>query len=102
MLVSGGAFGIGRAIVLRAARVGASIILADLPAERRGAEATLADGRRLGAGPSVFIGCDVGEGSQVAALVTEGVRACGGRPCCRGPRVGGESAAPHTREPRMC
>lgn len=79
VLVTGGAFGIGRAIVLRAARLGAAVIVADLPIERRGGEATAAEARRVGAPTAVFVGCDVSDGAQVQRTVAQGVEACGQR-----------------------
>ena len=79
VLVTGGAFGIGRAIVLRAARLGAAVIVVDLPIERRGGEATAAESRRVGAPTAVYVGCDVSDGAQVQRMVAEGVEACGGR-----------------------
>ena len=79
ILVTGGAFGIGRAIVLRAARLGAALIVADLPGEARGAEATVAEARRAGARTAVFVGADVSDGAHVEAMITRGVAACGGR-----------------------
>ena len=79
VLVTGGAFGIGRAIVLRAARLGAAVIVADLPIERWGGEATAAEARRVGAPTAVFVGCDVSDGAQVQRTVAQGVEACGQR-----------------------
>ena len=79
VLVTGGAYGIGRAIVMRAATLGAaSVVVLDLPGERRGAERTAADARHLGSA-AVFIGCDVSSGRQVKAAVEQALAACGGR-----------------------
>lgn len=71
VLVTGGAYGIGRAIVLCAARAGASLVVVDLPAEQRGAEATCTDARKLGARSANFIGCDVADGAHVRAAFNQ-------------------------------
>jgi NAD(P)-dependent dehydrogenase (short-subunit alcohol dehydrogenase family) len=69
-LVTGGATGIGRAIALRFAREGASVVVADVSVA--GGEATARDtGGR-------FVPCDVASPDQVKAAVTEAVAAFGG------------------------
>ena len=62
-IVTGAAGGIGAAIAARLAAEGASVVIADLDAERASATAAKIGGRTLG------FGCDVGSEQQVAACV---------------------------------
>jgi glucose 1-dehydrogenase len=69
-LVTGGATGIGRAIVLRFAAEGASVVVADINVGGGAATATEAGGR--------FVACDVSLSEQVRNAVVETVAAFGG------------------------
>ncbi len=69
VIVTGGAQGIGEACVRRFAREGAQVVIADLAREAGEAVA-----RETGAR---FIGCDVGDKTQVDALVAQTVAAHG-------------------------
>ena len=61
--------GIGRAIALQAAAAGATVVIADLPAEHAGGERTAADAKAAGAPDALFVGCDVSKGKQVKSLM---------------------------------
>lgn len=65
-IVTGGAWGIGRAISLAIAAAGASVAVADVNVER--GETTAAQARELG-GEAAFIACDVSDAHQASALV---------------------------------
>ena len=78
VLVTGGAFGIGRAICLGAARQHAAfVVVADLPQEKRGGEQTAAECIEAGARDAFFVGCDVSNGKAVAAAIESAVTRCG-------------------------
>jgi|EP01047_Picozoa_sp_COSAG01_P097092 NAD(P)-dependent dehydrogenase (short-subunit alcohol dehydrogenase family) len=84
VVVTGGAFGIGRAITLGCAAAGArAVVVADLPAEHAYGERTAADaqaqahtGDREGC-DAMFVGCDVSRGSDVAELMRRTAAAYG-------------------------
>ena len=69
VVVTGSAFGIGRAIALRAAAQGAMVVIADVPAEEEAGKRTAAECNAAGSPGSMYVACDVSEGPQVAALM---------------------------------
>jgi all-trans-retinol dehydrogenase (NAD+) len=75
VLVTGGARGIGRLLVLGCARVGAAVTVWDLDAE--GAERTALEAREAGASAAHAFACDVSDREQVYARADE-VRAAAG------------------------
>ena len=82
VLVTGGAFGIGRSICLKAAsQHAAAVVVVDLEAERAGGEKTAQDCEYMGAVKSVFLGCDVSDGAAVDAVVREAVQQFGRLDC---------------------
>ncbi len=72
VLVTGGASGIGRGLVLRCAALGAAVSILDL--DEGGAERAAAEAAALGAAQAAGYACDVSDRGQVAA-VAERVRA---------------------------
>jgi len=65
-IVTGGAAGIGRAIVLRLAREGATVTIADVKSDA--STATAREAREVG-GSARFIPCDVSQSADVRAMV---------------------------------
>src|SRR3712207_2595236 len=72
-IVTGGAQGIGRAIVEGLAAEGASVVIADLQGADGPAKALRGQGRR-----ALEVACDVSDEGQVAAMAQAAVRAFGG------------------------
>ena len=78
VLVTGGAFGIGRSICLKAAsQRAAGIIVVDLEQERTAGEKTAQDCVYLGVAKAVFGGCDVSDGGAVKRVVQDAVKQFG-------------------------
>jgi len=75
VLITGGASGIGRRLVLRCAEMGAAVTILDL--DEAGATAAAAEAAALGPGPVRGFACDVGDPAQVAARAAEVVAAQG-------------------------
>ncbi|MDX1576279.1 MAG: SDR family NAD(P)-dependent oxidoreductase, partial [Kiloniellales bacterium] len=77
-IVTGAAMGIGRACAERFAAEGAKVVLSDLDTAKgeEAAEALQAKG-----GDALFVACDVGDKSQVDALVESAVAAFGRLDC---------------------
>jgi len=75
VLVTGGASGLGRGLVLRCAALGATVSVLDV--DGAGAESAAAAAAAQGAGPAAGYACDVGDRGQVAA-VAERVRQAAG------------------------
>jgi NAD(P)-dependent dehydrogenase (short-subunit alcohol dehydrogenase family) len=73
-IVTGGAYGIGRAIAARLAGEGASVLVADVKAEQ--GQATAAEIAAAG-GAVTFVPCDVTDSAQVRAVVDGAVQATG-------------------------
>src|SRR5437870_4368458 len=74
-IVTGGAWGIGRAMSLAFAGAGARVVVADVKEER--GERTAAAVREAG-GEAIFARCDVSSEDKVAALVARTVETFGG------------------------
>ena len=74
-IVTGGAWGIGRAISLAFAGAGARVVVADVKEER--GEATAATVRETG-GEAIFVHCDVASEDGVAAMVARTIETFGG------------------------
>jgi len=75
VLITGGASGIGRRLVLRCAEMGAAVSILDL--DKAGAKAGAAEAAARGAGPVRAFTCDVGDRERVSAcaahvLATQG------------------------------
>lgn len=77
-VVTGAARGIGRAIAELFAAEGASVVIADIAVVD--GEATAAAIRQSG-GTAVFVACDVGDKTQIDALIAEAVRLYGRLDC---------------------
>ena len=77
-VVTGAASGIGRACAERFAAEGAKIVLSDVDAAK-GEEA--AEAIQAQAGDAIFVACDVGDKSQVDALIESAVAAFGRLDC---------------------
>ena len=75
VLITGGASGIGRRLVLRCAGMGATVSIMDV--DEAGAQATAAEASAGGARPVLACACDVGDRDQVAARAAEIVAAQG-------------------------
>lgn len=75
VIVTGGAWGIGRAISLAFAGAGARVVVADVKEER--GEATIALACEAG-GEAIFVRCDVSSEDEVAAMVARTVETYGG------------------------
>ena len=65
VLITGGASGIGRRLVLRCAGMGAAVTIWDL--DEAGAKAAAAEAAARGPGPVRAFACDVGDREEVAA-----------------------------------
>ena len=77
-VVTGAAFGIGRAIALACARAGAdAVVVADLGSEARGGKRTASDVCCAGEAAATFVSCDVSDGKAVAALMERAAREFG-------------------------
>jgi len=77
-IVTGAAVGIGRACAERFAREGAKVVLSDIDAAK-GEEA--AEAIQSHGGDAIFVACDVGDKSQVDALIESAVAAFGRLDC---------------------
>jgi all-trans-retinol dehydrogenase (NAD+) len=75
VLITGGASGIGRRLVLRCAGMGAAVTIWDL--DEAGAKAAAAEAAAGGAGAVRAFACDVGDRDQVAARAAEVLAAQG-------------------------
>jgi all-trans-retinol dehydrogenase (NAD+) len=75
VLITGGASGLGRRLVLRCAEMGAAVTILDL--DEAGAMAAAAEAAARGAGPARAFACDVGDRVQVAACATDVLAAQG-------------------------
>jgi NAD(P)-dependent dehydrogenase (short-subunit alcohol dehydrogenase family) len=78
VLVTGGAYGIGRAAAIGFIKRGAKVVIADIDAKR--GEETLAIVRNLG-GDAVFVKTDVASETDVQALVEETIETYGKLDC---------------------
>ena len=78
VVITGSAFGIGRAIAQQAAAAGAKVVIADLPAEHDAGEWTAKECEAEGSPGAMYVPCDVSEGKQVAALMEAAAEAYGG------------------------
>ncbi|MEJ2110609.1 MAG: SDR family oxidoreductase [Acidobacteriota bacterium] len=78
VLVTGGAYGIGRAAAIGFIKRGAKVVIADIDAKR--GEETLAIVRNLG-GDAVFVKTDVASEADVQALVEETIETYGKLDC---------------------
>ena len=81
-IVTGAAFGIGRAIAMQLGAAGATVVVSDLPSESRWGERCASEVQEEAAAAGVtcsamFVGCDVSEGAQVKNLVTATLKAFG-------------------------
>jgi 3-oxoacyl-[acyl-carrier protein] reductase len=74
-IVTGGAYGIGRACAIRLAREGARITIGDV---RDDGAAETVELVRAGGGEAVAVHCDIGDEAQVAAMAAKAVEAFGG------------------------
>jgi NAD(P)-dependent dehydrogenase (short-subunit alcohol dehydrogenase family) len=77
VVVTGSAFGIGRAISLRAAAQGAMVVIADVPGEEGAGKRTATECEVAGSPKSMYVACDVSKGPQVAALMQAAANECG-------------------------
>lgn len=77
-VITGGATGIGRACAARFAAEGAKVVLCDLDVAK-GEEA--AEEIQAAGGDALFVSCDVGDKSQVEALIQSAVAAFGRLDC---------------------
>ena len=77
VVVTGSAFGIGRAIALRAAAQGAMVVIADVPGEKDAGKRTATECEVAGSPKSLYVACDVSKGPQVAALMQAAANECG-------------------------
>ncbi|MCX6373463.1 MAG: SDR family oxidoreductase [Actinobacteria bacterium] len=75
VLITGGASGIGRLLVLRCAEMGAAVTILDV--DEAGARAAAAEAADRGPGPVRAFACDVGDREQVAARAAEVLAAQG-------------------------
>ena len=75
VLVTGGASGLGRGVVLRCAALGAAVSVLDI--DEAGAETTAAAARTAGAVQADAYGCDVGDREQVTAVAERVLDASG-------------------------
>jgi all-trans-retinol dehydrogenase (NAD+) len=75
VLVTGGASGLGRGLVMRCAALGATVSLLDV--DEAGAVAAAAAAAAQGAGPAAGYACDVGDRDQVAAVAQRVQQAAG-------------------------
>lgn len=82
VVVTGSAFGIGRAIALRAAAQGAMVVIADVPAEEAAGKRTATECEVAGSPGSMYVACDVSKGPQVAALMQAAAKAYGSIDVC--------------------
>lgn len=73
VVVTGAAFGIGRAISLHAAAQRSNVVVADVPAEEDAGRRTAAECEVAGSPGSMYVACDVSEGLQVGALMQTAV-----------------------------
>jgi len=69
VLITGGASGIGRRLVLRCAEMGAAVSILDL--DEAGAKTAAAEAAARGAGPVCAFACDVGDREQVSACAAD-------------------------------
>jgi NAD(P)-dependent dehydrogenase (short-subunit alcohol dehydrogenase family) len=77
VVITGSAFGIGRAIALQASAKGAKVVIADVPAEETAGKRTASECEAAGAPAAMYQPCDVSEGAQVAALMEAAAAAYG-------------------------
>ena len=75
VLITGGASGIGRRLVLRCAEMGAAVSILDL--DEAGAKTAAAEAAARGAGPVRAFACDVGDREQVSACAADVLAAQG-------------------------
>ncbi len=82
-VVTGGAQGIGRACAERFAAEGARVVIADIDDEKGSAAADAINAAHADGGEvAAFVPCDVGDGSQVKAMIEATVERFGGLDIC--------------------
>jgi NAD(P)-dependent dehydrogenase (short-subunit alcohol dehydrogenase family) len=74
--ITGGASGIGRATAIRFAREGASVAIADVPAQETEARQAIAEIERA-KGRAVFLPCDISQPVQVEEAINQATRTFG-------------------------